>query len=40
LTRNGRDLTLVLAGPFASQAEAQRGAARLSGMGFANLRLR
>lgn len=40
LTRDGRELTMVLAGPFTSEAEARRGVARLSGMGFANLRLR
>ncbi|MBK44922.1 MAG: hypothetical protein CMN20_06305 [Roseovarius sp.] len=40
LSRDGRDLTLVLAGPFASQAEAERGVARLRGLGFGNVRLR
>jgi len=38
--RDGRALTLVLAGPFSSEAEARTGAARLRGMGFDNVRLR
>lgn len=40
LSREGRDLTLVLAGPFASPEEAARGAARLRALGFGNVRLR
>jgi cell division septation protein DedD len=40
LTRDGRELTLVLAGPFASEAEARRGAARLLGAGFDSVYLR
>lgn len=40
LQRDGRKVTLVLAGPFGSQADARAGAARLRGMGFENVRLR
>ena len=40
LNRDGRRLTLVLAGPFGSEAAARSGAARLRGMGFGNVRLR
>lgn len=40
LTRDGRALTLVLAGPFATQAQLSDGAGRLRAMGFANVRLR
>ncbi|HKL65902.1 MAG TPA: SPOR domain-containing protein [Roseovarius sp.] len=40
LDRDGRELTLVLAGPFGSEADAWAGAARLRAMGFANVRLR
>lgn len=40
LTRDGRALTLVLAGPFASQTQLERGVARLHGLGFADVRLR
>jgi len=40
LERGGRALTLVLAGPFTSAAEARDGAARLRGMGFSDVRLR
>ncbi len=40
LQRDGRKMTLVLAGPFGSKADARAGAARLRGMGFANVRLR
>ncbi|MFB9149680.1 SPOR domain-containing protein [Roseovarius ramblicola] len=40
LHRDGRALTLVLAGPFPTEAEAREGAARLRGMGFSDVRLR
>lgn len=40
LNRDGRRLTVVLAGPFGSEADARAGAARLRGMGFGNVRLR
>ncbi|MET4102482.1 hypothetical protein ABIE58_001916 [Roseovarius sp. MBR-78] len=40
LDRDGRSLTVVLAGPFGSEAEARDGAARLRGLGFGNVRLR
>jgi cell division septation protein DedD len=40
LHRDGGAMTLVLAGPFASEAEARDGAARLRAMGFAEVRLR
>ncbi|WP_247651222.1 SPOR domain-containing protein [Roseovarius autotrophicus] len=40
LSRDGRALTVVLAGPFASRTEAERGAQRLRGMGFGEVRLR
>lgn len=40
LSRDGRDLTLVLAGPFPSREEAARGAARLRALGFGDVRLR
>lgn len=40
LDRDGRAMTLVLAGPFASEAEARDGVARLRAMGFTEVRLR
>jgi hypothetical protein len=40
LNRDGRELTLVLAGPFATQTQLERGIARLHGLGFADVRLR
>lgn len=40
VTRDGRALTLVLAGPFASQSQLNAGADRLRAMGFANVSLR
>jgi len=40
LTRDGRELTLVLAGPFQTQPQLDRGVARLRGLGFSNVRLR
>lgn len=40
LTRDGRDLTLVLAGPFATQSQLTSGTERLRAMGFANVTLR
>ncbi|WP_254892303.1 SPOR domain-containing protein [Roseovarius sp. A-2] len=40
LNRDGRELTLVLAGPFATQTQLERGVARLHGLGFADVRLR
>jgi len=40
LDSDGRELTLVLAGPFGSEADARNGAARLRAMGFAGVRLR
>jgi len=40
LERRGRALTLVLAGPFGSEAAAHDAAARLRTMGFADVRLR
>jgi hypothetical protein len=40
LQRDGRRLTVVLAGPFRSATDAREGAARLRAMGFANVRLR
>lgn len=40
VTRGGRALTLVLAGPFATQSQLSAGADRLRAMGFANVTLR
>ncbi|ARE85256.1 sporulation related domain protein [Roseovarius mucosus] len=40
VTRDGRALTLVLAGPFATQSQLDAGADRLRAMGFANVSLR
>ncbi|MBQ0750662.1 MAG: SPOR domain-containing protein [Roseovarius sp.] len=40
VTRDGRALTLVLAGPFGSQSQLNAGADRLRAMGFANVSLR
>lgn len=40
LSRDGRELTLVLAGPFQTQTQLDRGVARLQGLGFSNVRLR
>jgi len=40
LTRNGRSLTLVLAGPFTTQAQLTSGAQRLRALGFSNVTLR
>ena len=40
LTRDGRELTLVLAGPFQTQTQLDRGVARLQGLGFSNVKLR
>ncbi len=40
LDRDGRSLSVVLAGPFATEAEARDGVTRLRGMGFGNVRLR
>jgi hypothetical protein len=40
LTRDGRELTLVLAGPFTTQSQLTSGADRLRAMGFANVTLR
>ncbi|WP_297771941.1 SPOR domain-containing protein, partial [uncultured Roseovarius sp.] len=40
LTRSGRELTVVLAGPFSTQAQLTSGANRLRAMGFANVTLR
>ncbi|MGR3547074.1 MAG: SPOR domain-containing protein [Roseovarius sp.] len=40
VTRDGRTLTLVLAGPFATQSQLSAGADRLRAMGFSNVTLR
>ena len=40
LNRNGRALTLVLAGPFKTQAQLDAGVRKLGGMGFGNVVLR